>query len=37
MGVELGRTLQEEHGLKVIVKGAEEDEERSNRRMTKIT
>jgi hypothetical protein len=35
--VELGCSHQEEHGLKVIVKGAEEDEERSKRRMKKIT
>ena len=37
MGVELSRLHQEEHGLKAIVKGAEEDEERRNRRMKKIT
>jgi len=36
MGVELGRTHQEEHGLKVMVNGAAEDKERSKNRMKKI-
>jgi len=36
-GVELGRTHLEEHELKVIVKGAEEDDVRNNRRKKKTT
>jgi len=32
MGVELGRTHQEERGLKVMVNTVEEDKERSDRK-----